>query len=201
MNKGLLVLNIVLLGAVGVLFYLYFDKKDKGITNEVSQGKNDIGLSGGSLRVAYFDMDSIESNFTLFKSMQAEVNKKEDSINTILNSARMNLQSKYKKFQEQQATMTPQQQEQAGMELNQMDMAIKNNEASLNQSYQSYFMNKQKEVIALIKNYCKEYNKDKKYSYIIANEPGLFYFTDTACNITTDLLRGLNAYYSKQKKN
>jgi len=201
MNKGLLALNIILLGAVCVLFYLFLGKKENGITRAGNTEKSNAIFSGGSLRVAYFDMDSIESNFTLFKSMQAEVNKKEDSINSILSSARMNLQSKYKKFQEQQATMTPQQQEQAGMELNQLDMAIKNNEATLNQSYQSYFMNKQKEVIALIKNYCKEYNKDKKYSYIIANEPGLFYFTDTACNITTDLLHGLNAYYSKQKKN
>jgi len=201
MNKSLLVLNIILLAAVAVLFYLFFDKKENGHKKADNAGTRDSTVNNQILRVAYFDMDSIEANFAMFKLMQVEVNKKEDSINTVLSSARMNLQSKYQNFQQQQATMTPQQMDQAGKELNQMDMAIKNNEAILNQSYQSYFMNKQKEIISLIKNYCKEYNKDKKYSYIIANEPGLFYFTDSACNITSDLLRGLNAYYSKQKKN
>jgi outer membrane protein len=200
MNKALLALNIVLLVAVGVLYYLVLNKNEKtGSKAGIIIGADSV-LFNQHIRVAYFDMDSVEANFTLFKLMQAEVNKKEDSINSVLTSARMNLQSKYQKFQQQQQNMTPQELDQAGKELSQLDIAIKNNEAMLNQNYQNYFMSKQKEIISLIKNYCKEYNREKGYSYIIANEPGLFYFTDSACNITSDLLRGLNAYYSRQKK-
>jgi outer membrane protein len=62
-------------------------------------------------------------------------------------------------------------------------------------------MNKQQEVISQIKKYCLEFNKDKKYSFIIANEPGLIYYKDTANNITTEILKGLNEMYSKKKKN
>ena len=61
-------------------------------------------------------------------------------------------------------------------------------------------MNKQQEVISHIKKYCLEYNKDKKYSLIIANEPGLIYYKDTAFNITSELLKGLNELFDKQKK-
>lgn len=200
MNKTLLALNIVLLIAVGVLYYLVLNKKENSGSKAGIIMEADSVMPNQHIRVAYFDMDSVEANFTLFKLMQAEVNKKEDSINSVLTSARMNLQSKYQKFQQQQQSMTPQELDQAGRELSQLDIAIKNNEAMLNQGYQNYFMNKQKEIISLIKNYCKEYNREKGYSYIIANEPGLFYFTDSACNITSDLLRGLNAYYNRQKK-
>jgi outer membrane protein len=201
MYKGLLALNFILLAAVAVLFYLFFDKKEN--KNKSIQGEmlSDSSSSGRYFRIAYFDMDSIEANFSLFKEMQSEVSKKEDSINSLVSSARMNLQSKYRKYQERRSTMTPDEIEQAGNELTQLDNEIKNNELSLNQSFQSFYMNKQQEVISRIKKYCLEFNKDKKYSLIIANEPGLIYFKDTANNITSELLKGLNAMYSQKKKN
>jgi len=68
------------------------------------------------------------------------------------------------------------------------------------QDYQKYYVGKQQEIVTLIKNYCKEFNKDRKFSYIIAKEPGLFYFADTAYNITPELLKGLNAFYAKKNK-
>lgn len=201
MNKGLLVLNIILLLAVGVLFYLFFEKKEYKDQSLREGVFGDSTVTGRHSGIAYFDMDSIEANFSLFKEMQAEVSKKEDSMNSLLNSARMNLQSKYRKYQERRSTMTPEEVEKAGNELTQLDNEIKNSEQSLNQSFQSFYMNKQQEVISQIKKYCLEFNKDKKYSFIISNEPGLIYYKDTAYNITSEMLKGLNEMYSKKKKN
>ena len=200
MNKGLLGLNIILLVAVAVLFFLHFSSSGSRHPSTSATGSSNSS-DPTIFRIAYFDMDSIEAKFSLFKQMQTEVSKKEDSMNSILNSARMNLQNKYRKYQEQQASMTPSDIENAGNELSKLDMEIKNRELSLNQSFQSFYMNKQQEVISQIKKYCLEYNKDKKYSLIIANEPGLIYYKDSAFNITSELLRGLNGLYDKQKKN
>lgn len=198
MNKGLLALNIILLVAVVILFVLYFNKKD-GTGKVVDRPGID---SAGHLQhtpVAYFDMDSIEANFTEFKKMQAEVVKKEGDINESINQMRSNFQSYYQKLQAQAANLTPRQQDSLGNVLAQMDANIKNKAAELNQNYQSYYMSKQQEIVSMIKNYCKEFNKDRKYSYIIAREPGLFYYTDTAYNVTSELLKGLNAFYNKKK--
>jgi outer membrane protein len=200
MNKSLLVLNIILLVAVSVLFYLFFENKKRQNSSSRAMKLNDSTSSNQLFRVGYFDMDSIEANFSLFKEMQQDVSKKEDSINMVLNSARMNLQNKYRDYQERRATMTPADLEKAGNELTGLDNEIKNKEMALNQSFQSFYMNKQQEVIAQIKKYCIEFNKDKKFSFIIANEPGLVYYKDTAYNITFELLRGLNQIYNKQKK-
>jgi len=201
MNKGLLTLNLVLLAAVAVLFFLFFSRGGKNSDPVIKNAATDTTRSSADFRIAYFDMDSIEAHFGLFKQMQREVTKKEDSMNTVLNSAKMNLQSRYQKIQEQRSTMSPEQLDQAGKELSQMDINIRNMEASMNQSYQSYYMNKQQEMITLIKKYLLEFNSDGKYSYIIANEPGLVYYKDTACNITSALVKGLNEYYDKHKKN
>ena len=199
MNKGLLVLNILLVLAVGFLFFQYFNK-DGTEAGTIANRITDTAYSGRTFRVGFFDMDSIEANFALFKEMEKEVSKKEDSMNATINQMRAGFQSKYQKFEEQRSTLTPAQIDEAGKEFTQMDMDIKNRAAELNQNYQTYYMNKQQEIITLIKKYCLEFNKDGRYSLIIANEPGLIYYKDTAFNITTELLKGLNEIYSKKKK-
>jgi len=198
MNKGLLALNIVLLIGVGVLFFLFFNKKDN--TSSVTSTRTDPDpVVQEQTPVAYFDMDSIEANFVLWKQVQAEVVKREAGINDTINQMRNGFQNYYQKLQAQSANLSPRQKDSLGNELAQMDAEIKNRTSELNQKYQTYFMTRQQEIVTKIKNYCKEFNKDKKYSYIIAREPGLFYYTDTAYNVTSELLKGLNAFYTKKK--
>ena len=200
MNKGLLTLNIVLLIAVGILFFLFFNKKDNTTSSALPTRTNpDTVAKWEHTPVAYFDMDSVEANFILWKQVQAEVVKREAGINDTINQMRNGFQSYYQKLQAQSANLSPRQKDSLGNELAQMDAEIKNRTADLNQKYQTYFMTRQQEIVTKIKNYCKEFNKDKKYSYIIAREPGLFYYTDTAYNVTAELVKGLNAFYSKKK--
>ena len=199
MNKGLLVLNIVLLIGVAILFFLFFKKKDNTSSVITTRNDHDTAIQKQQTPVAYFDMDSIEANFFLWKQVQTEVVKREAGINDTINQMRNGFQSYYQKLQSQSANLSPRQKDSLGNELAQMDAEIKNRTAELNQKYQTYFMSRQQEIVTKIKNYCKEFNKDKKYSYIIAREPGLFYYTDTAYNVTSELLKGLNAFYSKKK--
>jgi len=199
MNKGLLALNIVLLIGIAILFFLFFTRKDKVTSVITTRTGIDTAAQWEHTPVAYFDMDSIEANFILWKKVQAEVVKREAGINDTINQMKMSFQSYYQKLQAQSANLSPRQKDSLGNELAQMDSEIKNRTAELNQNYQTFFMNKQQEIVTLIKNYCKEFNKDRRFSYIIAREPGLFYYTDTAYNVTSDLLKGLNAFYSKKK--
>ena len=199
MNKGLLALNIILVVAVGILFFLFFTRKDKTVTNLTTRTSSDTAAQWQRIPVAYFDMDSVEANFSLFKQMQTEVVKREAGINDTINQMRAAFQNYYQKLQAQGANLTPRQRDSLGNELAQMDMEIKNRATELNQNYQTYYMSKQQEIVTRIKDYCKVFNKDRKYSYIIAREPGLFYYTDTTYNVTTELLKGLNSFYAKKK--
>ena len=60
-------------------------------------------------------------------------------------------------------------------------------------------MRRMKDVKTKIENFLKEYNKTKNYSYIVSYEQGLFYYKDTAYNITSDVIRGLNEMYKSKK--
>ena len=83
MKYGLVILNVILLMAVGFLFYLHFNS---GKTNAKSQDKTERkdpldSTSQNSCRIAYFEMDSVAANFEKAKEMQGELEKKEEKMN------------------------------------------------------------------------------------------------------------------------
>ena len=107
MNKGLLALNIVLLIGVAILFFLFFTRKDKVTSVITTRTGIDTVAQWEHTPVAYFDMDSIEANFILWKKVQAEVVKREAGINDTINQMKMSFQSYYQKLQAQSANLSP----------------------------------------------------------------------------------------------
>jgi len=201
MKNGLIILNVILLAAVGFLFYLHFNsgKTDSKSQNKTEQ-KDPIDLtSQNSCRIAYFEMDSVAANFEKAKEMQGELEKKEEKMNSEMTRLQGKYQEKYINFQQHGATMSSSQLESARNELGQLDQAIKDTKASLDQDYKTYYVQTQQEILSMIRQFCSEYNKDKKYALIISNEPGLVFYKDSTMDITRDLLEGLNKMYKKKK--
>jgi len=201
MKNGLIILNVILLAAVGFLFYLHFNsgKTDSKSQNKTEQ-KDPIDLtSQNSCRIAYFEMDSVAANFEKAKEMQGELEKKEEKMNSEMTRLQGKYQEKYINFQQHGATMSSSQLESARNELGQLDQAIKDTKASLDQDYKTYYVQTQQEILSMIRQFCSEYNKDKKYAIIISNEPGLVFYKDSTMDITRDLLEGLNKMYKKKK--
>ena len=201
MKIGLIILNVILLMAVGFLFYVHFDSAKNGakLQNKTEQKDPIDSLSQGSCRIAYFEMDSVAANFEKAKEMQGELEKKEEKMNSEMNRLQNQYQQKYINFQQHGATMTSSQLDAARNELGQLDQTIKDTKASMDQDYKTYYVQTQQEILSMIRKFCSEYNKDKKYAIIISNEPGLVFYKDSTMDITKDLLYGLNKMYGKKK--
>jgi len=197
MNRGLIILNIALLVAVAVLFYLHFTPAKstglKTVANKPSEKNNT------ECRIAYFEMDSIENSFTVVKDVKNELGREEDRINNEMASLEKKYRDKINQYQSQAATMTQVQSEMANRDVLQMQETIKGKKQELDSRYQDLYMRKMRDVKLKIEEFLKDYNNQKGYSYIVAYEPGLFYFKDTAYNITPDLIKGLNSRYVKKK--
>src|SRR6266487_470901 len=188
MKNGLVVLNIILLIAVAILFYLQLSSKSKSATVKDPEQKSQvIDASPHSCRIAYFEMDSVESGFGMAKEMQKELDKREERINGEMGKL------------QNDSSMTNDQVNAAKTELLQLEQKMRDTKASLDQEAQSYYVEKKQEILSLIRKFCTEYNKDKKYAIIISNEPGLVFYKDSTLDITSDLLKGLNEEYGKKK--
>jgi outer membrane protein len=197
MKNDLLVLNVILFISVAILFYLHFNSGSPQ-SNKQSSNKT-TATADSDFRIAYFEMDSLENSFTMVKDVKTELGRKEDAINGELGRLEKAYQNKIAQYQAQGATMNQVQSEMAQKDVMQMQQNMQNRKQALDKEYQDHYMRKMKDVKTKIEDFLKEFNNQKNYSFILASDPGLFYYRDTTYNITSELIKGLNQQYNKKK--
>lgn len=184
----------------GYLLITHFTSKKKtsggvSITHSDSSSKGQLGM-------AYFEMDSVAASVELVKELRAEMIKKEEEINGEMDRLGKNLQQRYNFFQNkaQAGTLTQTESDAASQEMKALDEQMKNRRTQLDQEYNDFTVRRQNDIKLKIEEFFKKYNESKKYSYIVSYEQGLFYFKDTAYNITADVVKGLNEMYKTKTK-
>ena len=95
--------------------------------------------------------------------------------------------------------MTHERQGAMQQELMQEQKMIHNKEQAMGCDLQDESFKKMQVVNKKIEDFLKDFNKDKGYSYILAHQPGTIYYKDSRYDITTEMLKGLNAGYKKKE--
>lgn len=201
MKNGLLIWNVVLTLLVGYLVVDKFTGKTNrdSKTREISVGDSTSGNQ--EFRVAFFEMDSVATKFEEVKQLKAELNQKEVDNNNQLSALTNQLRDRYNYFQKiaEEGKMTEAESVAAQQELQQKEENIKNTKLKLEQEYNDFYMRRQNDIKSKIEAFIKEYNKDGKYTYVVSDDPGLFYFKDARYNITKDVIEGLNKAHPPKK--
>ena len=200
MRNGLIVWNVILTLIIGFLLFKQFGTAGKKGSRVMA---NDTTYTHpGQFRMAYFEMDSIASNFEMVKEIKADLNKKEDENNKEMESLAKQFQQKYIYYQNlaREGKLTQAQSDSATEDINKMNEQMKLRKQQLDQQYNDYMALRQNEIKTKIEAFLKEYNKTKNFSYIVSYEQGLFYYKDTIYNITSDVIRGLNEMYKSSAK-
>ncbi|WP_028786893.1 OmpH family outer membrane protein [Terrimonas ferruginea] len=195
-----LVLNVVLLIAVGVLFFLFFNSGRKDAAAH-RQPNKDSATANKPFRIAYFEMDSVQEHSEMVKDVKAEMNKEEEGINAQLNNLVRSYQEKRSGYQARQekGQMTPDDLNRAMEDLQATEQSIAQKRQQLEQSYGEKVTQRNLTMRKKIEEFIAEYNKNSGFTYIIADEPGIFYYKDSSFNITADVISGLNDKYRSEK--
>jgi len=194
MKNALYIVNVFLLIAVGVLFYLFFTEKKTNAS--IVQSKTWIDTSKSPTRIAYFEWDSIE-NQKFYKQMQDELNKKNEEVG----KKKLELSQRYQTRLDyyNKKSMSQVESEQATQDMHNLEQSLRSEADKLDQDLNDYVVRKKVEFNDKIRSFLKEYNQNNRFSYIIANEPGFIFYRDSAYNITSDVIAGLNQIFSKKK--
>ena len=193
MKNALYIINGILLIAVGVLFYLFLTEKKN---SSVIKSSTWIDTSKTPTRIAYFEWDSIE-NQKFYKDMQDELNRKNEEIGKKKMALSQQYQSRLDFYNKK--NMSQVESEQAAQDMRNLEQGLRSEADKLDQNLNDYVVRKKVEFNDKIRDFLKEYNQNKKFSYIIANEPGFIFYRDSAFNITADVVKGLNQIFSKKK--
>jgi outer membrane protein len=204
MKQFSLFLNILLLLAVAVLFYLQFSTGKKGetknaVNNSFPQAKD--SCSNGHL-IAFVQMDSIYDNVTYIRQLQTALDKEQEDIAAQYERGALQFQKERNDYFQQAKGMTDEQREQAELKLGELQRTIETNRQTQMQGLATKKGNKMEEIQSKLRKFLNDYNSDRRYAYIFATGVGLDYmmYKDSASNITTDVIAGLNKEFDKKDK-
>lgn len=191
------ILSVLSLILVAVLFYLHFSQKPVVKTTTVTNGK----VQGNDFRIAYFDIDSLQTHFDYFKKVSNEMKARENAMTVELRTLENSYQKKIKEWQERGANMTQAEGEAAQREYAQMQQRYQKRQMDLEQELQKQKVDLMTDLRKKVEDYLQEYNKQKRYAFILSYEPGfMLYYKDTLYDITPDVIVGLNDKYKSKLK-
>ena len=202
MKRVNLIINIVLVIAIGVLFVLYFTGKKKSSPAQTEE-KLFENNSTGKGEMAYINIDTLMNNMDMFFDVRNKLIDKQKSSEAELNSRSKDFEKEATDFQEKVrkglVTRSRAQEIEQELYLEQQNLIGFKDKLSLELAEEEQVMNRQ--LIYYITDYLKEYNKGKKYQFIISNSLGgpLLYASDKQ-DITNDVVEGINAKYAKERE-
>ncbi|MDE3235610.1 MAG: OmpH family outer membrane protein [Bacteroidota bacterium] len=191
MKNFTLALNVLLVVAVGFLFYLHFSSNKK--LDRVTAAVPKTGF-----KIAYFEMDSIQNQFEYLKDIRNSLFSKDQDMGRELSQLENKLRDKYQDLQKAGSSLSQAELANRQQEIMDMDKNLKNRKQMMEQEMQEESSKKLLDAKKKIEDYLKEYNKDKGFAYIFSNVPDMIYYKDTIYNITNDLVKGLNEMYKKK---
>jgi len=195
MNKLSVALNIILIAAIGYLYYYNFSGKKNGI---VASKAGSYSMAKDSCttqhRIAYVELDSLNENLVYFKQKRKELELQQKQIESEITNDYKALEAKQNAFIQKNPNASPDEIQNFRLLLakDQQDIEVKkqNQTQVLNQKSFDLMENIQKKL----KQFLAEYNKEKKFQYILTTGSGIDYliYKDSTLDITRDVIKGMN---------
>ncbi len=198
MKQALLIVNALLVVAVSYLLYKQFAGGQEKVLTAGSVLKSKDSLESKKLLFAYMNMDSIQGKYELAKAVSNEVERRQEGLDAELNKMDKAYRNKLEGYQQRGASMTEEQAVAAREDMETTQRQMLEKRQSLMDGYQSWLASKNMSVIKDIQDYLKKFNADGTYSFIFSHEP-FFYYSDTAYDITSEVIKGLNQQYKANK--
>lgn len=188
------VLNVVLLIAVGVLYFLHFSKSET-VSVDGSDGAVRT-VSGSSLPIAYVNSDSLLSKYEYFKDKAEELEAKRAKLEAEFNNRAQGLQGEITTLQRTAQNMTMAQAKAAEENLMKKQQNLMQYQQSLQQELIREETKVNNELYDKVSNYLQNFGKENDYQLVLTYTKGSgVLYADDSLNITNQVIKGLNEEY------
>ena len=174
--------------------------------NNNEAGKVEIAQNAGTeatgLRIAYVELDSLMSQYQLYKDYEGVLTRKGADIQNTLGQRQRRLESSAAAMQrkyENNGFQTRDELENAQRNLQQQEMELQELAAKLNNEFNEEQARINQEARDSIQNFLKIYNQTKKYDYVMIKAGDNLLIANPKYNITKDIVTGLNKRYNANK--
>lgn len=201
MKQFSLILNVILVLALAFLYYHVFsEKKQTSKVSSITTG-SETTTAGNRPPIAYVDLDSLNEKIFYIKERRKELEGEQKTIESEWNNSMRGLENKKNEFLKRGNAITQQDAEQFQGELYQQQQQIEARKQNTMQKLSEKSYKFMEDIQKKLKEFLAEYNKEKNYMYILTTGTGLDYmvYKDSALNITSDVILGMNEKMGKKK--
>jgi len=197
-----LAVNIVLIVAVGILYYLHFSSTKPNEKKKKNQITQLAKANGNSTLIGYVDLDSLNEHISYIKNNRKILEGEQIAIEKEWENAYRNLQAQKDNFLKRVNSITQAEAEEFQGKLIQQQQMVDEKKQSSTQALNDKSYKFLDEVQKKLKAFLVEYNQDNKFNYIFTTGNGLEYmvYKDSALNITDDVIEGMNEILNAEKK-
>ena len=191
-----LVLNIVLLAAVGYLYYDHYSGSKKGGRPPMKDGTGTAWKDSVCSHplIAYVELDSLNENITYIKDKRKELEAEQKRIEAEWENGYKSLEAQKNTFLKKGAAITQEEAEKFQTQLLTQQQQIDGKKQSATQELSQKSFSFMDGIQKKLKAFLEEYNKTKKFMYILTTGTGLDYmvYKNPSLNITDDVIKGMN---------
>lgn len=210
MKKAPLIINVVLIIAVAVLYYLHFTSCaascNAGTTDSLAAAKPVI-ISPKEIKeskMVYINSDVLNEKYQMVTDLTSAAQAKQQRLQNAYETKAQKFQQDYTELQdkanqgllsENQANAAQEDLIKRKEELDRMEMQLQDMMGEMQKSREQVHKN--------VVNYIKEYNKTSQYNYVMMytdNPGGFLIVANDSLDITNDIVEGLNAQYKAKKE-
>lgn len=195
------ILLLLLTAAVAVLFVLHFSGKKSPLETVKKSSRDTASTSPEQLHVAYIDLDTIQKYYEYFKLKNADIERDKQRIENQIQSELNKLEKDRIEFLKKGQAITQMEAEKFQQEYQTRYQQIGQRQQTLQGQHLESQAKAIDDIQKKINDYLKEFNKSGQYNFIFSTQEGnpTLYYKDTAFNITTQVVKGLNEAYQKSK--
>lgn len=195
MKNVSLALNVVLLIAVGVLYYLHFSGKPSA-----SGGTSNISFSPSAQQIVYVNSDSLVKHYSYLDDIRKQVEAKSTKLNNEYRNRAQGLQNEFNDYQRNVGNLTLSQAKTIEEGLARKEQNLRMYEQSLAQELQNDELKLQKELYDRITAYLKDYGKERGLQVVLKyDQTSDVLFASDSLDITSEVITGLNDKYKEEK--
>ena len=195
MKQFSIVLNMVLLLAVGFLYYIHFSHSSNSSSSAGSLNYNFHDSSNcDRISVAYVELDSLNNNVNFIKQRKKELDAEQKVIMNEYENAYRSMTQLRDDFIKRGKSITQQEAEAFQEKLGNQQQQIEQVKKQKSQQLAEKGARVMGDMQGKLKDFMNEYNKNKKFTMIFTTGTGLDYFLykDVSLDITSEIVKGLN---------
>lgn len=211
-NKVSTIINVSLIIAVAVLYYLHFSNCGQACAttneNDSTASASPIVMAPKEIKaskIVYVNSDILNEKYEFVKELASAAQAKQQRLEIAYQSKGQKLQQDYMEFQQKasQGLLSENQGIAAQEDFKKRKAELDQMEGQL-QTLVDEVQRGNEQVRKTVVDYVKEYNKKSQYDYVLTYSDGpggVIVLANDSMDITAEILEGLNAQYKAKKAN